>query len=133
MPKDSLEIPPRTEVLVTEDDEGVRKLLGVALMQYGFGVTLKPSGEKAVEFYRTHHAKIDVVLLDVQMSSMDGPATFTAFKEINPSARCCFMGGNTGVYTVDDLLGMGALMVFSKPFESLSSLARSLRDIADGR
>jgi DNA-binding NtrC family response regulator len=133
MPKDPADFPPRTEVLVIEDDEGVRTFLGIALKEFAFGVTLEPSGEKAVEFYRTHHAIIDVVLLDVQISGMDGPATLAALKEINPGVRCCFMSGYTGAYTVEDLLGMGALMVLQKPFDSLSSLAQSLRDIANGR
>jgi DNA-binding NtrC family response regulator len=128
-----LNSPPRTEVLVIEDDEGLRRVLGLVLEGFDLGVTLEPSGEKAVEFYRTHHAKIDVVLLDVQMSGMNGPATLAALKAINPGVRCCFMSGNTGVYTVEDLLGMGALMVFQKPFDSLPSLAQSLRDIAEGR
>ena len=41
----------------------------------------------------------------------------------------CFMSGDTGHYTAEDLLAAGATHVFPKPFSSLKRLALSLADI----
>src|SRR5581483_9411212 len=90
---------PKPRVLVVEDERAVLQMLDVALRHYGFRVTLAASGEEAVELYRQNHGKIDVVLLDVQMPGMDGPATLAALQKINAGVRCCFMSGHTGRYS----------------------------------
>ena len=120
---------PKPRVLVVEDERAVLQMLDVALRHYGFRVTLAASGEEAVELYRQNHGKIDVVLLDVQMPGMDGPATLAALQKINAGVRCCFMSGHTGRYSEKELLSMGAAHVLPKPFVSLSLLTRLLWDV----
>ena len=106
-------------------------MLDSTLRHYGFVVWLATSGREAVELYREHHRSIALVLLDVQMPGMDGPATLAAIQAINPEVQCCFMSGHTGKYSAAELLNMGAAHVVPKPFVSLSLLARLLGDMAD--
>jgi CheY-like chemotaxis protein len=122
--------PMPVEVLVVDDEEGVRKMLGLALRQHGFAVRLASGGPEAVALYRAHHETIAVVLLDVRMAGMDGPATLAALRQANPQVRCCFMSGDTGQYTVEELLALGASHVLQKPFSSLEQLSRQLREAA---
>ena len=68
----------RPEVLVVDDESGVRQMLDVALTHYGFQVRLAATGTEAVEVYRANRQTIALVLLDVQMPGMDGPATLAA-------------------------------------------------------
>jgi CheY-like chemotaxis protein len=116
-------------VLVVEDDKAVGMMLDLALRDYGFVVRLAASGSEAVELYREHHQSIALVLMDVQMLGMDGPATLAAIQTVNPEVPCCFMSGHTGKYSTKELLDMGAAHVLSKPFVSLSQLTRLLWDI----
>lgn len=116
-------------VLVVDDEESVRRLLGKGMLAHGFTVWLASNSLAAVELYRTHHDAIDVVLLDVRMPVRDGPETLAALRELDPDIRCCFMSGDTGKYTEEKLIALGALAVFCKPFR-LNELARRLMWIA---
>jgi DNA-binding response OmpR family regulator len=79
--------------------------------------------------YLGHHDAIDVVLLDVRMPDQDGPETLAALRELDPQVTCCFMSGDTGEYTEENLLDLGVVAVFQKPFR-MSELARQLMEIA---
>ena len=118
-------------VLVVDDNKEVGRMLDLALRSYGFVVRLAATGREAVELYREHHQSIALVLLDVQMPGMDGPATLAAIQTINPEVQCCFMSGHTGKYSITELLDMGAIHVVPKPFVSLNLLARLLWDMVD--
>lgn len=118
-------------VLVVEDQKEVGMMLDLALRHYGFVVRLATAGREAVEIYREHHQSIALVLLDVQMPGMDGPATLTALKAINPELKCCFMSGHTGKYSRHELLDLGASHVLPKPFLSLSLFTRLLWDMLE--
>src|ERR1700730_10176780 len=106
----------RPGVLVVDDEPAVRPLLATVLPLYGLDVRAAATGHQAVGLYQEHCPDIAVVLLDVRMPGMDGPATLTALRKINPEVRGCFMSGDTGDYTAEDLFGLGAAHVFPKPF-----------------
>jgi CheY-like chemotaxis protein len=120
-------------VLVVDDDKEVGMMLDLVLQSDGFVVQLAATSREAVELYREHHQSIALVLLDVQMPGLDGPATLAAIQTINPQVQCCFMSGHTGKYSVKELLDMGAAHVLSKPFVSLNLLTRSLWDMVGVR
>ena len=65
------------------------------MRSHGLAVWLAADGPEAVELYRGHRDTIDVVLLDVQMPGLDGPATLTALREFDPGVLCCFMTGHS--------------------------------------
>jgi CheY-like chemotaxis protein len=116
-------------VLVIDDESEIRKMLSMALRHCGFAVRLAATGNEAVDIYREHHHQIALLLLDVQMPGMDGPATLSALQKINPDLKACFMSGYTGRYSTKVLLDMGAAHVTMKPFMSLSLLTRLLWDM----
>jgi CheY-like chemotaxis protein len=78
-------------------------------------VVLASNGPDAIEILRQQ--SIDVVLLDVQMPGMDGPQTLTVLNELQIPVRCCFVTGNIGKYTSDELLRLGATGIVQKPFQ----------------
>src|SRR5437868_2708842 len=100
------------------------------MRSHGFAVWLAADGPEAVELYRRHRDTIDVVLLDVQMPGLDGPATLTALREFDPGVLCCFMTGGPGRYTEEMLVGLGAATVFRKPLR-LREVAQQLARLAD--
>ena len=115
-------------VLVVDDDDLVRALLRAALGQHHFAVHSAADGEEALEVYQRYGRDIDVVLLDVRMPRLDGPHTLAALERINPRVCCCFMSGDLGNYTEDQLLKMHAARVFRKPFLT-DDLAESIRQL----
>jgi carbon storage regulator CsrA len=66
--------PPARRALVVEDDDNERELLAGYLRLSGFDVETAEDGGKALERLRTR-PRFDVVLLDMLMPRLDGPAT----------------------------------------------------------
>jgi DNA-binding NtrC family response regulator len=122
----------RPAVLVVDDEEVVRKMLGVALRLHGFDVRQAAGGEEAVELYRRDGGTIAAVVLDVRMPGMDGPQTLAALRGLDPGVLCCFMSGDTGRYSTEGLLAMGAAHFFAKPFV-LAEFVGVLREVAARR
>jgi len=118
-------------ILIVDDEPVVRALLNSALATRGFEVLAAEDGERGVELYRQTPEAIDLVLLDVRMPGMDGLAALAAIRAINPTVLACFMTGDTGRYTGQELLEAGAATVFLKPFK-LEALVQTLRDLLDG-
>jgi CheY-like chemotaxis protein len=117
-------------VLVVDDEHLVRIMVQLGLEREGFDVWLAANGREAIAVYRAHKEDIAVVLLDVHMPGLDGPATLDALRKRNPEVRACFMSGDTGSYEPDELLQRGAVHVLAKPFR-LDDLANILRQLAD--
>jgi CheY-like chemotaxis protein len=118
------------DVLVVDNHLGVLTMLETVLRHFGLVVLFADAGEAAVEVFRQHAQTVAVVLLEVQMSGLDGPQTLAALRQIDPHVRCCFMSASTGKYTDEELLAMGAAHVFDKPFRSIPELAGTLRKVA---
>jgi DNA-binding NtrC family response regulator len=118
-------------VLVADDDHLVRVLLQLGLERHGFEVWLAPNGKDAIELCREHGPRIAVVLLEVHLPDLNGPATLTGLRQHNPELRACFMRSDVAVGEVPVLLECGALPVIAKPF-LLDDLVNILRRTACG-
>ena len=116
-------------VLVVDDDPMLLNLLRTVLTRQGFRVWSCLGGEEALTAYRRHQPDIAVVLLDVCMPGLDGPATLAELRRIDPGVRACFMSGHTGAYSPDELLGLGAMRFYDKPFQ-IQPLAEGLWKLA---
>jgi CheY-like chemotaxis protein len=100
----------------------------MGMRAHGFDVWLAASAPEAVELFSRHRDAIDVVLLDVRMPELDGPETLAALREHDPHVICCFMSGDTGKYTKERLMELGAALVVQKPFR-LNELADQLKQV----
>lgn len=69
----------KMNVMIVDDNAGLRKLLRMTLQSSGYGLLEAETGDDALRMVRTHLP--DVVLLDVMMpGSMDGYAVCSAIK-----------------------------------------------------
>lgn len=104
-------------VLVVDDDHLVRSMVQLGLERSGCEVWPARSGNEAIALYRRWGKQIDLVLLDVCMPGLDGLQTLDALRQLNPDVLACFVTGDTGHYTPDDLRQHGAACVIAKPFK----------------
>lgn len=116
-------------VLVVEEDEGVRRFLDVALTSHGFRVKTARNGREGLRIFFEDSDNIAIVLMDVQMADLDGAATLLQMRDLEPAVRCCFMTGDTSLSRSKELLHIGGLHIFSKPFASIQDLVQRLRNI----
>lgn len=118
-------------VLVVDGEHLVRIMVQLGLERNGFEVWLASNGGEAIQLYRTHKERIRVVLLDVRLPVLDGPATLDALRHLNPEVLACFMSGDPGSFAGEDLRQRGAAYVIAKPFQ-LDHLACILRLLVQG-
>jgi DNA-binding NtrC family response regulator len=114
-------------ILVVDDDELVRSLLGTFFRQQGFFAWLASDGEEAVEIYENYHDEIAFVVMKVDMPGMDGPQTLLKLKEFEPDLVCYFISGDWAPDTAAEVMEMGAVGLVTKSF-LLKVIAGTVRE-----
>ena len=105
-------------VLVVDDILSNVKLLEAKLTAEYFEVVSAFNGLECLA--RIEEAIPDIVLLDVMMPGMDGPATFSAMKNRGMDIPVVFMTARVRGAEVSQYLDMGAAGVIPKPFDPVS-------------
>jgi len=114
---------PALRVLVVDDEEVVRDLLGDLLRSHGMEATLFGRGADAVEHFARHHREVDVVLTDMLMPEMSGADVFHAVRRIDPEARVLLISGYSSDRVAEGLLAAGACGFLRKPCSTADLLA----------
>jgi len=87
-------------ILLVDDDEAVRTVIGEQLRDAGAHVEIAESGESALELAAVTGKAFDVLLSDFAMPGMNGLETIRAVRKSHPSIRAVLMTG----YADDDVL-----------------------------
>ena len=77
---------------------------------------LAQDGKEAIEIYQVHKERITVVILDVVMPVMDGPACFYSLRSINPEVRIVLMSGYAPTDQIKNMISLGVSGFLQKPF-----------------
>ncbi len=108
------------KVLVMEDEEPVRKVLGLALWGLGHGAELTESGEMAIEAFKKAKSlgrPFDVVMLDLTVrEGMGGRETLLALLKIDSAVNAIAMSGYTHDPVILDPERHGFAAALAKPF-----------------
>lgn len=102
--------------LVLDDEEDVRRLLGLMAGRLGFDVREGANGQEGLDVLREPTA-VDVILLDWRMPEMDGPAFLKALQK-EPTLKNIPVMMLTGLNEMDDVataLKLGAKEYLMKP------------------
>jgi DNA-binding NtrC family response regulator len=115
-------------ILIVDDEEGVRNMLTDTFEDFGYRVAVCKDGADAVEFYRGHHAEIDLVIMDVTMPRMSGPECLAQLRIINPSVRVIVSSGFVFDGDVQAMMEQGAIRFIQKPvdIDVISDLVKSV-------
>ena len=102
------------KILLVEDEESVRAVAERALARQGYEVTAAGDGEEGLEYVRLGR-RYDLVVSDVVMPVMDGPAMAREIRAIAPGMPVLFMSG----YAEEQLrreIGIENMHFLPKPF-----------------
>jgi PAS domain S-box-containing protein len=112
-------------ILLVEDQDSLRELTCGLLTESGYTVLEAPRPDRAIEIARQHGAPIHLLLTDVVMPGMNGPALAEKLASVRPEMKVVYMSGYTG-FTHPELLDSDATLV-SKPF-TREALLRKLHE-----
>ena len=115
-------------ILLVDDEESVRVMVGRMLERLGFQVLTAANGREALYLYQARRARIVMVLLDLTMPVMDGEEAFTALRRINPQLRVVLSSGFTESEIAPRFAGLGLAGFLQKPY-ALYDLARCLHRV----
>jgi CheY-like chemotaxis protein len=96
----------------------------------GYDVLTAANGVEALEIYRKHKDRIDVIILDMVMPKMNGSETFDRIKEINPGAKVLLSSGYSITSQATEILSRGCDGFIQKPF-NLQGLSQNIRLVLD--
>ena len=113
-------VPPPPEatnfsILLVDDEEDIRELLGMLLADLGFAVREAENGEAALDAFRAERA--DIVLTDIKMPGMGGIELLKAIKREDSDAEVIMISGHGDMQLAIESLKHDAADFITKPID----------------
>ncbi len=115
-------------IMLVEDDDAVRMFGARALRNKGYRVIEAKSGEAALELIGNAAGRLDLLITDVVMPLMDGPALIRKVRDVDPGIKVIFISGYAEDAFRQRLDSDRAIHFLAKPF-SLKQLAVKVKDV----
>jgi DNA-binding NtrC family response regulator len=109
-------------VVIVEDDDDFRDLMGLSLIHQGFTVSAFDSAVAALEFIESNASDVDGLVADVILAHGNGMDVCIRLSELNPRARIVVLTGDNRMVRSATEAGYKALL---KPV-ALEVLKRAL-------
>jgi two-component system, chemotaxis family, chemotaxis protein CheY len=112
-------------VLIVDDSIFVKKQLSQILSSEQFNVIdTAGDGEEAIEKYKEHYPKIDIVTMDITMPKLDGITALEKIIEFDKNARVIMISALGKQELVKKSLLLGAKNYIIKPLDRKKVLER---------
>ena len=118
-------------ILVVDDEESIREITRGTLETFGYTVLTASDGTEALALYADKKNEIAVVLTDMVMPFMDGPATIRALQRMNPHVRIIAASGLGAGHRPGEGALESVAVFLNKPYTAeklLNTLAQVLQD-----
>jgi len=116
-------------ILFMDDEEPILEVAKSTLENFGYRVAVARNGAEAVSIYAMQRTSIAVVLTDMAMPIMDGPAMIVALKAINPEVKIIGSSGLSGPSAVAASRVSGVSEFVPKPYSAdtlLGAISRAI-------
>ena len=117
-------------VLVVDDEISILAITSQTLEKFGYRALTATDGADAIAIYLQHRDTIAVVLTDMMMPVMDGPAMIHALTRINPTVKIIAASGLNANGGKANPSGIGVKHFLTKPYTA-GILCTTLRMILD--
>ena len=105
----------KPEILVIDDEEGIRKLLATILTDKDYNVDTAANGEEAIR--KANEKVYNIALIDIMLPDISGVELLTQIKEAKPRTRKIIMTGNPSFQNAVEALNRGADAYVMKPLD----------------
>ena len=106
----------KANVLVVDDEDGIRAFLTDALTEAGHRVAQAPDGEAALTLLAA--SSFDVVLTDLKMPRVDGSALLRQIRQDYPETEVIVLTAHGSIASAVDAMRNGAFDYLQKPVSS---------------
>ncbi|AQS60404.1 response regulator [Desulforamulus ferrireducens] len=126
MPKETIDI------LIVDDQVGIRRLLSEALADEGYQVKMAGSGAEALNILSSTLPSL--ILLDLKMPGMTGLETLQEIRKHHGQLTVVMMTAYSEVEIMDQTMGLGVKHFLNKPFDldEVRALVKGLLKKAEG-
>ena len=101
-------------ILVVDDEEGIRVILEIGFQEIGANTILASNGKKALDILKNQ--KVDLLLSDIQMPELDGIELLKELKRIKHQKLVIILISGNSEITEESMKPLGVAKVFRKPF-----------------
>ncbi len=114
----------RGETILLVDDEAVIRDVAQRILEaFNYHVISASDGAEAVALFSTRRKEIAVVITDMAMPVMDGPATIATLRKIEPGVRIIGSSGLTSHAEVTSTQGLALDGFIAKPYTAETMLS----------
>ncbi|OLE16503.1 MAG: hypothetical protein AUI36_37300 [Cyanobacteria bacterium 13_1_40CM_2_61_4] len=118
-------------VLVVDDEGTILEMTKATLETYGYRVLTAKDGTEALASCAQHRKAISVVVTDMMMPFMDGPATIRALRKLDPAIKVIAVSGLTGNKNRAGVADTGSTLFLQKPYTT-EQLLHALHETLKG-
>ncbi|HWV00993.1 MAG TPA: PAS domain-containing protein [Devosia sp.] len=115
-------------ILLVEDEDNVRSFSARALRATGYEVFEADSGEEALDVLADIGNQIDLMVSDVVMPEMDGPALLLKVREKLPDLKVIFVSGYAEENVRQDIADDRSVEFLAKPY-SLDQINSKVKEV----
>jgi PAS domain S-box-containing protein len=115
-------------VLLVEDEEPVRSFVASVLKRHGYVVLEARNGVHAIDVFKRGKQKVDLVVTDVVMPEMGGPALIAQLRALEPSLAVLYISGYAEQAVVHNGIVKSRQSFLHKPFSPLD-FSRKVREV----
>jgi signal transduction histidine kinase/ActR/RegA family two-component response regulator len=120
-------------ILLVEDEDSVRALIGRVLASRGYTLLQARSGPEAIDIWRDARSTIDLVITDLIMpGGLNGAELIERLRADQPALGVVYMSGYSAKISVNELSIQEGAAYLTKPFAA-RELARVVRETLDAR
>jgi len=119
-------------ILLVEDEESVRAFSARALKTTGYEVFEADSGEEALERLEEIEYDVDLIISDVVMPEMDGPALLKRVRQKLPDVKVIFVSGYAEESVRKDIEDDQSVEFLPKPY-SLDQINSKVKEVLAAR
>lgn len=114
----------RGEMILLVDDEAVIRDVAQRILEaFNYKVLVAGDGAEAVAVFSQHRRTIDLVITDMAMPVMDGPATVAAIRAIDPAVKIVGSSGLASHAEVTSTQGLALDGFIAKPYAAETMLS----------
>jgi signal transduction histidine kinase len=105
----------KNTILLVDDEEGIRKVLGIYLADMDYKVLTAKSGEEALDIFRKD--KPSIVIADIRMPGMNGIELLHRLKKEEPETEVIMMTGHGEMDLAIESVQLDATDFITKPIK----------------